>query len=101
MAGIMRVRYFCLGALLQAFVTGVLAKDAGKSEAAIERPSLPPISSIELQPAKLTLRDARDARQILVWGKTEDGRKVDLTSDAKFACESEAVAIDADRYISA
>jgi hypothetical protein len=96
----MTVRYFFFGALIPALVTGALAKEMGKGELSIPRPELPAISAIEVQPAKLVLHDARDARRVLVWGKTESGGKIDLTADAKFECDSDAVAIDGDHYIS-
>ncbi len=96
----MRLGYFYVGTLASALVSGVFAKDAGKSEGTVPRPALPKISSLELEPAKMTLHDARDARRVLVWGKTPDGGKIDLTSDAKFACDSDTVSIDGDHYIS-
>jgi hypothetical protein len=97
----MRLGYFYVGTLASALVTGVFAKEAGKPEVAVPRPALPKISGLELEPAKLTLHDARDARRVLVWGKTAEGGKIDLTSDAKFVSDSETVSIDADQYISA
>ena len=92
----MRFGYFYVGTLASALVSGVFAKEAGKPEVAVSRPSLPKISTLELEPAKLTLHDARDARRILVWGKTTEGAKIDLTSDAKFACDSDAISVDTD-----
>jgi len=67
-----------------------------------DKPELPPIVSLELEPASLTLSDGRDARQVLVWGKTADGRKFDVTDIATFSSPSESVSIDSeDHYIHA
>src|SRR5438128_848077 len=96
----MTVGYFFFGALISALVTGAFAKEMGKAEVSIPRPELPAISAIEVEPARIVLHDARDARRVLIWGKTEGGGKIDLTSDARFECDSEAVAIDGDHYIS-
>jgi hypothetical protein len=57
-------------------------------------PPLPPIRSLELQPAKLTLRDARDERRVLVLGKTDSGGVIDLTSEAVFKSESPSIEVE-------
>src|SRR5437868_5440461 len=62
-------------------------------------PPLPVIRSIELQPAQLTLKDARDERRVLVLGKTDNGT-IDLTSLASFKTGSPAVEI-ADGHVRA
>ncbi|HEV8541952.1 MAG TPA: DUF1549 and DUF1553 domain-containing protein [Verrucomicrobiae bacterium] len=95
----MKPKILYSGFLLVALSFGrtVAAKEAEK---AIPRPPLPPITVLQLEPAQLTLHDARDARRVLVWGKTADGQKVDLTSEAVFTTQSEALAIEADKYIS-
>src|SRR5688500_8347322 len=67
-----------LGALFAAPVrANSKAKDA--SEAAVPAPPLPAIESIQVEPAALTLENARDARLVLVWGVTKDGKRFDLT----------------------
>jgi hypothetical protein len=48
-------------------------------------PATPAVERLELQPAALALADAADARQVLVWGVTADGRRVDLSDAATFA----------------
>ena len=79
-----------------ALIAGLTAKEAAPM---IPKPQLPPISKIEVQPASLTLEDGRDARKVLVWGITEDGRRIDLTSEAEFASGSEVVSVDGQKFI--
>jgi hypothetical protein len=69
-----------------------------KPEGTVEKPPLPAISELELQPSSLTLEDGRDARRVLVWGKGADGVKVDLTSEALFKSDSATVEISG-KYI--
>src|SRR5690242_5908144 len=75
------------------------ASAKGTAEKAVPKPPLPAISSIELEPTTLTLHDARDARRVLVWGKTGDGQRIDLTSEATLKTDSSAITIDPDHYI--
>jgi hypothetical protein len=63
------------------------------------KPPLPVIDTIQLEPASLTLVDGRDARQVLVWGVTKDGRKFDLSDGATFKTDAQVVSIGADRFI--
>ncbi len=63
-----------------------------KDSSALIAPPLPAIRSIELHPAQLTLKDARDERRVLVIGKTDQGT-VDLTALASFKTESPSVEI--------
>src|SRR5579864_4384261 len=76
---------------------------AKKTEPAAEsgpaKPALPEIDSIQLEPSSLQLADGRDDRQVLVWGVTKDGRKYDLSDEAKFSPEMPVVSVDADRFI--
>src|SRR5437660_5436533 len=77
------------------------AADSGASSTStsVVAPPLPPIHSLKLQPDSLTLKDGRDERRILVWGKTDGDKLVDLTSLAVFKAESTNVEIDAQGYI--
>ena len=76
------------------------AKTGDNAEAGPAKPPLPAIESLELEPASLTLADARDARQVIVWGVTKDGQKFDLTDSATIHSESpEVLAIVEGRYI--
>jgi hypothetical protein len=76
-------------------LTPILACSAAQqSSTNIAAPSLPPIRELELRPAQLTLRDARDERRVLVLGKTEGSNVVDLTAQAVFKSEALAVEID-------
>jgi len=77
-----------------------LAGAAVNSSTTPAAPPLPAIRSIELQPAKLSLKDARDERRVLVLGKTEAGGVVDLTAQAALKSESDVVTIE-DGYVRA
>ena len=71
-----------------------LGAEVQKSGTNAVAPPLPSIRSLELRPAQLTLKDARDERRVLVLGKTEGDNLVDLTSLAVLKNESPIVAID-------
>jgi hypothetical protein len=58
------------------------------NEGAPVAPPLPPISAVVVEPAALTLDDARDARRVLVWGRTAAGEQVDLTDQATFSFDT-------------
>src|SRR5947209_12850398 len=72
--------------------TPAVAKKLDAPTEVIVKPATPSIASLQLDPATLTLHDGRDARQVLVYGITADGQRFDLTSDAKFAAQSDAAA---------
>ena len=57
------------------------------------------IRSLKLQPDVLTLKDARDERRVLVWGKTDGDKLIDLTAQAVLKSNSTNVAIDGQSYI--
>ncbi len=65
----------------------------------VPAPSLPALQTLELDPASLVLHDGRDERRVLVWGKTSDGRKFDLTSQASLEPQNGVVSVDKDDYI--
>lgn len=67
--------------------------------AAAEPPPLPPIVELSVFPAKLELAGIRDSRRVLVSGKTSDGQMVYLTIEAKLAAEGDAIAVEADGYV--
>ena len=71
------------------------------SLAAAPAPSLPAILSLRLEPASLTLRDARDERRVLVFGVAEGGRTVDLTADAALKVEGDCVEVAEQGYLRA
>jgi len=75
------------------------AKRVEPTESGPAKPALPQIESLQLEPASLTLNDGRDARQVLVWGVTADGRKFDVTDEATFQSDSSQVQIDAEHFI--
>jgi hypothetical protein len=76
------------------------ARAADAADAGPAKPPLPAIESLQLEPASLTLENARDGRLVLVWGVTKDGQRYDFTDAATFKADSAAVTIGADRYVS-
>jgi hypothetical protein len=69
------------------------------AETKLERPALPPIESLQLEPASLTINNGRDGRQVLVFGVTKDGLRFDLSDEATLKPDSASVTIGDDRYI--
>jgi len=63
-------------------------------------PPLPAIKAIIVEPASLTLQDARDERRVLIYGETKDGQRIDLTSSAELEVKGGTVVIGTDGYIS-
>ena len=61
-------------------------------------PPLPPIKSLKLEPASLTLKNGRDERRVLVLGVTEENQLIDLTSQAILKSESPAVEVRTNGY---
>jgi len=76
------------------------AKKVEQSQPAPPRPPLPEFVSIQLEPDSLVLGDARDARQVLVWGVKKDGTKFDLSYQASFQEDSPIAVADATGFIS-
>ena len=54
----------------------------------------PVIKGLRLEPSALTLKDARDERRVLVLGKVDGDKWVDLTSEAKLRSEAPFIKID-------
>ena len=86
-----------LALVLASFCRG--AGSAPSKEAAPPPPPLPTIHALTLQPEALTLQDGRDERRVLVWGKTEGDKLIDLTPQAAFQSQSTHVEVLADGYI--
>ncbi len=63
------------------------------------KPPLPAVRSLRLEPAMLTLEDARDSRKVLVFGGRTDGGEVDLTGEAKLTAGSATVMVEPDGYL--
>lgn len=57
------------------------------------------ITEIEVWPAELTLHHVRDARRLLVTGRTADGATVDLTTRATFEPAEDVVSVDASGFV--
>ncbi len=70
------------------------------AESGPPKPPVPAIVSLQLEPSTLTLSDVRDARRVIVYGVAADGRKFDLTDDAKLTTDSEKITVDKENYIS-
>jgi hypothetical protein len=64
-------------------------------------PPLPSIRALKIEPATLSLRDARDERRVLVLGQTDSGEFLDLTSMAELKSASTNIAITAHATITA
>ncbi|HEX8916224.1 MAG TPA: DUF1549 and DUF1553 domain-containing protein [Humisphaera sp.] len=85
-----------------AFVAGLAAHGRESAAGGAEKPKAPPtaaVERIELQPPQLTLADANDARQVLVWGVTADGGRVDLSDSATFSTDAKNLAVTDGRYV--
>jgi hypothetical protein len=70
-----------------------------KAGSAPPAPPLPVIQSLKLEPASLTLGDARDERRVLVLGIAEGGQIVDLTEQAILKVEGTAVEAGENGYL--
>jgi hypothetical protein len=92
------MKHFGFAVVAFALVLGALplsfAAEVKKEQSTQAAPPLPAIKSLVLEPSSLTLRDARDERRVLVMGKTEDGKLIDLTSVATLKSEAPAVEVD-------
>ena len=62
-------------------------------------PPLPPIRALLLKPDSLKLLDGRDERRVLVFGKTESGKLIDLTAQAVFKADSTNVEVTAEGFL--
>lgn len=63
------------------------------------KPPLPALSSLRLEPAALSLANARDTRKVLVLGVGADGGVVDLTGDAKWTLPAKGLQLGEDHYL--
>jgi hypothetical protein len=63
-------------------------------------PPLPAIERLELTANALSLTDGNDARQVLVWGVTPEGAKVDLSDQAAFKVDPDKLELVDGRYLS-
>src|SRR5206468_365491 len=77
---------------------GRAAEATGKS-APPPKPPLPPIRSLKIEPASLTLEDGRDERRVLISGETATGQRFDLTDEAVLKSDSPNIQIDKSGYI--
>ena len=70
---------------------GVRANAATTEQATLP---VPRIVSLQVEPASLTFHNGRDARHVLVIGKTADGQKIDLTGEMKLSAAAPLVDFD-------
>lgn len=96
-----RLNSLCPGAktLLTAalILTGAALRAAPPSPKQIQ---LSKVTALSVQPASLTLEDSRDARSLLVTGKTQSGYSVDLSPTASIQPESAIVRVDKEGVVS-
>jgi hypothetical protein len=86
----MKQRIILLGALLAPFS---IWSATPASSTNLPTPPLPVIRALKIEPATLTLRNARDERHVLVLGEIETGKFLDLTSIAELKTASTNIAI--------
>jgi hypothetical protein len=72
---------------------------APAASSAPEAPPLPAIRALKLEPPSLTLKDGRDERRVLVFGRADGDKFVDLTALATFKTDSTNVAVDPSGYV--
>jgi hypothetical protein len=87
----MRHAYFWSWLLAPLVVWGA---DSKMGQSPVAAPPLPSIRALELRPAQLFLKNARDEGRVLVLGRTEGSNFVDLTSQAAFTSDSTALEIN-------
>ena len=97
---------YCLNAGLSLFASAGLCffnAAAGNvpksSEAAVPKPPLPVIRTLQLEPASLILEDGRDARRVLVWGETASRREDRSDVGSHFEIGLPSVATTSDGYV--
>lgn len=88
----------CLSIAVAMLTAGAVQAAPTAPAATVAAPAVPAIASIELQPASLTLANAVDARQVLVWGVAADGRRYDLSDTATYDVPPSLKLVDG-RYI--
>ncbi len=86
--------------ITQSRIVGFLGAGLLLAAPAMAQKGAPPIQSISVQPAQLTLFDGRDMRSVLVTGQRTDGIGVDLSPVAKYKPASPIVKIDDEGNIS-
>ena len=92
---------FALASGLGLLVSMAVAAEVATSDKVLPTaPPLPPLKGLRLEPAHLTLEDARDARRVLVIGERTDGGQIDLTSDARWTTASETLRVTTNGLVS-
>src|SRR5688500_8897925 len=75
------------------------ASGATAPEALPPAPPLPVVTSLVLEPATLMLQTGRDERRVLVWGITEDNKRIDVTGSAVLKCEGTNIVVGPQNYL--
>src|SRR5436190_6790491 len=76
-------------------VMPMLAGAASQNAATnVSAPPLPAIHALELQPGRLTFKNARDERRVLVRGRTDGSNVINLTAQAVLKTDSPAIEIN-------
>jgi hypothetical protein len=77
-------------------VTAAPAFGMERAPAAAGKPVARRVLALKLQPAALTLENGRDARRVLVFGRTAAGQWIDLSDEARLRPASGAVRVESD-----
>lgn len=83
--------------LVVPFLTAATLLASGTARAAA--PKTPKVTGLIVQPSTLTLNDGRDARSIVITGKTAAGYSIDLSAVAAVKPESPIVKVRADGFV--
>jgi len=96
-----RTLVICFGLIASSFASEGMTAESGATakSASPPAPPLPQIRELKLEPASLTLENARDEQRVLVWGESANGQRFDLSGAATFQTESRDVEIDASGYL--
>ena len=92
---------FCIALTLAGSLPPAGAAETAAKNVPPSRPALPPIRSLKMEPASLTLDDGRDERRVLIFGETATGQRFDLTDEAELKSDSANVEIENGGYIRA
>ena len=88
-----------IGLIVGLSVASAFGKRTESGEALPPKPVASDIESLQLEPPTLTLTDGRDGRQVLVWGISKDGRKIDLSDEASFKADAAFISVTDGRYL--
>src|SRR5262245_35113402 len=87
------------GLLLGAGTPLGIGATAARAATPAKAPAGPAVVALRVQPAALALENRRDARRVLVSGRTKSGEWIDLSDAAKLTPVAGGVSVDRDGYI--